>query len=148
MSKFLCVLAGYDYNTGSKLQGIQDHLYEIGFDGVQTKDIPMHITLGTYEVTKEEEEVPVETGVPEEAGEPEAAGINEETGVTEEVGMTGEAAGKTVAEDEGVTVPEAMTADGVMNVAEDVDSGAGSSWFGPAQEPRHRGGLGDRPGNG
>lgn len=55
MAKFLCVLAGYDYNTGSKLQGIQDHLYEKGFDGVQTKDIPMHITLGTYEVTKEEE---------------------------------------------------------------------------------------------
>ena len=103
------------------------------------------------EVTKEEEEVPVETGVPEEAGEPEAAGGNEETGVTEEVGepeaagvneetgvteevgvpeeagMIGEAAGKTVAEDEGVTVPEAMTADGVMTRDEDVDSGAGSS---------------------
>lgn len=55
MSKILCVLSGYDYSTESELQGMQDRLYEIGFEGVQTKDVPMHFTLGTYDPEQEEE---------------------------------------------------------------------------------------------
>ena len=55
MAKILCILAGYDIGTDYELQGIQDSLYDMGFEGVQTKDIPMHFTLGTYDPEQEEE---------------------------------------------------------------------------------------------
>ena len=51
--KLLYVLAGYDDDTEEKLSGMQDKLYELGFTGVQTKDIPMHFTLGSFDVSRE-----------------------------------------------------------------------------------------------
>jgi 2'-5' RNA ligase len=53
--KSLYVLAGYDYQTEKRLAGMQNKLYEQGFDGVQTKNIPMHFTLGSYDTEREEE---------------------------------------------------------------------------------------------
>lgn len=55
MDKFLCVMAGYDVNTEKKLSDIQNKLKEKGFVGNQTKDLPQHITLGTFPVNKEGE---------------------------------------------------------------------------------------------
>ena len=55
MSKALYVLAGYDDNTEAYLAGIQNKLYEAGFTGTQTKNIPMHITMGSFPCEKEEE---------------------------------------------------------------------------------------------
>ena len=52
--KFLCVLAGYDDGTEHRLAALQNSLYEAGFAGTQTKDIPMHITVGTFPVEEEE----------------------------------------------------------------------------------------------
>ena len=57
MSKALYVLAGYDDNTEAYLAGIQNKLYEVGFTGNQTKNIPMHITMGSFPCEKEEEMV-------------------------------------------------------------------------------------------
>ncbi len=53
--KLLYVLAGYDDDTEENLTGMQKKLYELGFTGVQTKDIPMHFTLGSFDVSREEE---------------------------------------------------------------------------------------------
>lgn len=53
--KFLCVMAGYDDNTEKILSEIQNKLYEKGFIGNHTKDLPQHITLGTFPVMKESE---------------------------------------------------------------------------------------------
>ncbi len=53
--KFLCVMAGYDDDTEKKLSEIQDKLLDNGFVGKQTKDLPQHITLGTFPADKEEE---------------------------------------------------------------------------------------------
>ncbi|MBP1754692.1 MAG: 2-5 ligase, partial [Firmicutes bacterium] len=53
--KFLCVMAGYDDNTEKKLSDIQNKLYEKGFVGNHTKDLPQHITLGSFPVNKEED---------------------------------------------------------------------------------------------
>lgn len=53
--KALYVLAGYDDNTEKILSGIQNKLYGSGFNGVQTKDIPMHFTLGSYDISQEHE---------------------------------------------------------------------------------------------
>lgn len=53
--KALYVLAGYDDETEERLSKIQNKLYELGFSGVQTKDIPMHFTLGSFDVEREEE---------------------------------------------------------------------------------------------
>ena len=55
--KLLYVLAGYDDDTEEKLSGMQNKLYELGFSGVQTKNIPMHFTLGSFETEREEEMV-------------------------------------------------------------------------------------------
>ena len=49
------VLAGYDGRTEERLVGMQNRLYELGFSGVQTKNIPMHFTLGSYAADQEEE---------------------------------------------------------------------------------------------
>ncbi|MBP3297438.1 MAG: 2'-5' RNA ligase, partial [Lachnospiraceae bacterium] len=53
--KLLYVLAGYDDDTEERLSGMQNKLYELGFFGVQTKNIPMHFTLGSFETEREEE---------------------------------------------------------------------------------------------
>lgn len=52
--KFLCVLAGYDDRTEQRLAAMQNSLYEAGFSGTQTRDIPMHITMGTFAVEEEQ----------------------------------------------------------------------------------------------
>jgi 2'-5' RNA ligase len=57
MDKFLCVMAGYDDNTEKQLSDIQNKLYEKGFVGKHTKDLPQHITLGTFPMNKEGEVV-------------------------------------------------------------------------------------------
>ena len=53
--KSLYVLAGYDSQTEKYLSEMQNKLYELGFFGSQTKDIPMHFTLGSYSIEQEEE---------------------------------------------------------------------------------------------
>ena len=52
--KFLCVMAQYDEETEQKLKKIQKVLLDNGFDGKQTPNLSNHITLGTFEVDKEE----------------------------------------------------------------------------------------------
>ena len=52
--KFLCVMAGFDAATEEKLTALQNTLYEKGFTGTQTKNIPMHLTLGTHPVEDED----------------------------------------------------------------------------------------------
>lgn len=54
--KFLCVLAGYDGETETRLASMQNRLYEAGFNGTQTRNIPMHITVGRFP-TEEEDRV-------------------------------------------------------------------------------------------
>ncbi len=53
MSKALYVLAGYDA-AESYLAGIRNKLYEAGFTGTQTKNIPMHITMGLFTTERED----------------------------------------------------------------------------------------------
>lgn len=53
--KALYILAGYDDKTEEHLAGIQNKLYEQGFVGVHTKNLPQHITMGSFPVEKEEE---------------------------------------------------------------------------------------------
>ncbi len=52
--KFLCVLAGYDSEAEARLSSFQNSLYEAGFSGTQTKNIPMHITVGRFPVEEED----------------------------------------------------------------------------------------------
>ena len=52
--KFLCVMAGYDAETETRLAGLQNMLYENGFCGRHTKDIPQHITLGSFPLPEED----------------------------------------------------------------------------------------------
>jgi hypothetical protein len=47
------IIAGFDRQTELYLAGIQQRLYDEGFVGEQTKNIPMHITLGLYSADKE-----------------------------------------------------------------------------------------------
>lgn len=54
-NKLLCVMAGYDDDTEKYLSEIQNKLYEKGFRGTHTKDIPQHITIGTFDIEKEDE---------------------------------------------------------------------------------------------
>ncbi len=54
-NRFLCVMAGYDETTEEYLRGIQQKLYDGGYTGEHTKNLPQHITLGTFEVEREEE---------------------------------------------------------------------------------------------
>lgn len=54
-NKALYVLAGYDKKTDEILSEIQHKLYDLGFSGVQTKNIPMHFTMGKYDTSKKEE---------------------------------------------------------------------------------------------
>ena len=53
--KALYILAGYDDRTEDRLSGIRNRLYELGFSGIQTKNIPMHFTIGSYAADREEE---------------------------------------------------------------------------------------------
>ena len=53
--KALYVLAGYDEETELHLANIQNKLYEHGFTGTHTKNIPQHITLGSFSTEKEAE---------------------------------------------------------------------------------------------
>ena len=53
--KFLCVMAQFDKETEEKLGGIYKGLSKAGFVGNQTPNLPYHITLGTFELEKENE---------------------------------------------------------------------------------------------
>ena len=53
--KALYILAGYDDKTEEYLSSIQNKLYERGFTGTHTKNIPQHITLGSFSTDKESE---------------------------------------------------------------------------------------------
>lgn len=53
--KKLYVLAGYDDRTEEILAEMQNKLYKLGFCGIQTTNIPMHFTLGSYDTYQEEE---------------------------------------------------------------------------------------------
>lgn len=53
-NKALYVMAGYDDETENHLAGIQNKLYDAGFTGTHTKNIPQHITLCSYPVEQEE----------------------------------------------------------------------------------------------
>lgn len=53
--KALYIMAGYDDQTEAYLAGIQNKLYEQGFTGTHTKNIPQHITLGSYPTDKEQD---------------------------------------------------------------------------------------------
>lgn len=54
-NKALYILAGYDEQTEERLANIQNKLYEQGFVGRQTKNIPLHITLASFPTEKEAE---------------------------------------------------------------------------------------------
>lgn len=53
--KALYVLAAFDGETEKSLAGLQNRLYRQGFSGTQTRNIPMHITLGSFPTEKEDE---------------------------------------------------------------------------------------------
>lgn len=52
--KMLCILALFDEKTAETLNIIYETLYQQGFIGTQTKNIPYHFTLGTYDLKQEE----------------------------------------------------------------------------------------------
>lgn len=52
-NRFLCVMAGFDPNTESRLAAMQQRLYDLGFVGEQTRGIPQHITLETFPIEEE-----------------------------------------------------------------------------------------------
>lgn len=52
--KFLCVMARYDKDTELKLGEIQKVLFDNGFRGKQTPNLPHHITLGSFHISQEE----------------------------------------------------------------------------------------------
>ena len=54
-NKALYIMAGYDDKTEKYLSSIQNKLYECGFIGTHTKNIPQHITLGSFSLDKESE---------------------------------------------------------------------------------------------
>lgn len=53
-NKQLYILAGYDEASEEILAGFQNILYDRGFVGTHTKNIPMHITLGSFPTDREE----------------------------------------------------------------------------------------------
>lgn len=59
--KILCVMAGYDNDTERYLAALQNRLYEKGFLGTHTRNLPQHITLATFPVEKESELVDLVT---------------------------------------------------------------------------------------
>jgi 2'-5' RNA ligase len=54
-NKILCVMAGYDKNTENLLTSLQNKLFKDGYIGEQTKNLPHHITLGTFDISREME---------------------------------------------------------------------------------------------
>jgi 2'-5' RNA ligase len=48
-------MAGYDDTTDSYLASIQHKLYNAGFTGNHTKNLPQHITLGVFSARQENE---------------------------------------------------------------------------------------------
>jgi 2'-5' RNA ligase len=54
-NKALYVLAGYDEMTEGILSNLQQKLFVHGFSGTQTPDIPGHITLGSFDTSRETE---------------------------------------------------------------------------------------------
>jgi len=54
-NKFLCVMAGYDDVTEARLSAMQQRLYDAGFVGTHTKNIPQHATLGMADCANEAE---------------------------------------------------------------------------------------------
>lgn len=54
-NKRLYILAGYDDETSAQLEAVQNKLYSCGFSGTQTRNIPLHITLGSYPTSPEKE---------------------------------------------------------------------------------------------
>ena len=54
-NKALYILAGYDETTDALLSDIQSKLYDRGFTGTHTKNIPQHITLGSFPTDQEDE---------------------------------------------------------------------------------------------
>lgn len=53
--KFLCVMAQYDKETNLKLKAIEKILIDNSFEGKQTPNLPHHITLGSFDLSREEE---------------------------------------------------------------------------------------------
>lgn len=53
--RFLCVMAQFDKETELRLKEIQRGLFDNGFRGKQTPNLPSHISLGTFDISKEEE---------------------------------------------------------------------------------------------
>lgn len=53
--KFLCVMAQYDEETNLKLRNIERILIDEGFTGKQTHNLPYHITLGSFDLSREAE---------------------------------------------------------------------------------------------
>ncbi|MBP5492774.1 MAG: 2'-5' RNA ligase family protein [Clostridiales bacterium] len=53
-NKALYILASYDDATEKHLAGIQNKLYENGFSGWQTRNLPMHITMASFPTDQEE----------------------------------------------------------------------------------------------
>ncbi|MDF2586931.1 MAG: 2-5 ligase [Anaerocolumna sp.] len=51
--QFLCVMAGFDDQTEKHLEELQKELYQREFVGIHTKNIPLHITLGIFDVSEE-----------------------------------------------------------------------------------------------
>lgn len=64
--KFLCVMAGYDNDTENYLVSMQNKLYENGYVGTHTKDLPQHITLGIIDSALEENMIQLVKKVAEE----------------------------------------------------------------------------------
>lgn len=57
--KLLCVMAGYDDDTEKYLTDIQNRIFEQGLKSTHTKNIPQHITIGTFDIEKQDELVDI-----------------------------------------------------------------------------------------
>ncbi len=55
--KMIYLLARLDNSANKKLAQIYDALADMGFTGRQTRDIPYHITLGSFCITRESEAI-------------------------------------------------------------------------------------------
>jgi len=59
-------MAGYDDDTEKRLAAMQKRLYEKGFSGTQTRDLPQHITLATFPPERETDLVDLVTRASQE----------------------------------------------------------------------------------
>jgi 2'-5' RNA ligase len=53
--KFLCLIATFDDETSKEMKKIEHIINEAGMLGKQTLDIPHHITLAYFDISREEE---------------------------------------------------------------------------------------------